>query len=54
MSLENTVKGIEFVDFEKINSLEGVFIANKYEEYSGNSGPGYRHNSARTKSTLTN
>jgi hypothetical protein len=25
------IKGVEFVDFEKINSLEGVFIANKFD-----------------------
>ena len=31
LSLEDSVKGLEFVDFEKINSLEGVFIANKYD-----------------------
>jgi len=30
LSLENVVRGLEFVDFEKINSLEGVFIANRY------------------------
>lgn len=39
ISIENTVKGLEFVDFEKINSLEGVFIANKYETLSGAPGP---------------
>lgn len=31
MSLEDSVRGLEFVDFEKINSLEGVFIANKFD-----------------------
>lgn len=25
------MKGTEFVDFEKINSLDGVFLANKLE-----------------------
>lgn len=31
MSLENVIRGQELVDFEKINSLEGVFIANRYD-----------------------
>ena len=30
-SLDNVLRGTEFVDFEKINSLEGVFIANKFD-----------------------
>jgi hypothetical protein len=30
-SLENVLRGTELVDFEKINSLEGVFIANRYD-----------------------
>ena len=29
-SLTNVVRGTEFVDFEKVNSLDGVFISNKY------------------------
>jgi hypothetical protein len=29
--MENVLRGTEFVDFEKINSLEGVFIANRYD-----------------------
>mmetsp|Transcript_23888 Transcript_23888/g.23577 ORF Transcript_23888/g.23577 Transcript_23888/m.23577 type:complete len:125 (-) Transcript_23888:1218-1592(-) len=28
-SITNVVRGIEFVDFEKVNSLDGVFLANK-------------------------
>lgn len=31
LSMENVIRGTEFVDFEKINSLEGVFIANRWE-----------------------
>jgi hypothetical protein len=30
MSLENVVRGQDLVDFEKVNSLEGVFLANKF------------------------
>lgn len=30
-SLDSVVRGTEFVDFEKINSLDGVFIANKFD-----------------------
>ena len=29
-SLSNVLKGFEYVDFENVNSLEGVFLANKY------------------------
>ena len=29
-SLTGVLKGYEYVDFENVNSLEGVFIANKY------------------------
>ena len=32
VSLTNVLRGTELVDFEKVNSLEGVFIANKFEE----------------------
>lgn len=32
LSLGNVLRGQELVDFEKINSLEGVFIANKFED----------------------
>ena len=31
LSKENVIKGRSFVDFEKVNSLDGVFLANKYE-----------------------
>lgn len=38
-SIENVIKGTEFVDFEKLNSLDGVFLANKYDiEHSHNYG----------------
>jgi hypothetical protein len=30
LSLENVMRGSEMVDFEKINSLEGVFVANRF------------------------
>jgi hypothetical protein len=30
-SITHVIKGLEYVDFEKINSLEGVFIANKFD-----------------------
>ena len=29
-SITSVLKGYEYVDFEKVNSLEGVFLANKY------------------------
>ena len=28
-SVSNVVRGTEYVDFEKVNSLEGVFLTNK-------------------------
>lgn len=31
LSIENVLRGVSFVDFEKINSLEGVYIVNKYD-----------------------
>lgn len=31
LSVENVIRGVEYVDFERVNSLEGVFIANKYD-----------------------
>jgi len=31
MSIADVYRGTDLVDFEKINSLEGVFIANRYE-----------------------
>jgi hypothetical protein len=30
-SISNVLRGTEYVDFEKANSLEGVFFANKYD-----------------------
>lgn len=32
MSMTNVLRGSELVDFEKVNSLEGVFLANKFED----------------------
>ena len=29
-SIMNVLKGFEYVDFEKVNSLEGIFLANRY------------------------
>lgn len=31
LSIDGVLRGTEFVDFEKINSLEGVFITNKFD-----------------------
>lgn len=31
LSMDNVIRGMEYVDFEKVNSLEGIFIANKYD-----------------------
>ena len=31
LSIDEVHRGMELVDFEKVNSLEGVFLANKYE-----------------------
>lgn len=31
ISIDKVIKGSDFVDFEKVNSLEGVFIANRYD-----------------------
>lgn len=31
LSISNVIRGVEFVDFEKVNSLEGVYLANKYD-----------------------
>lgn len=28
LSMENVIRGTEYVDFEKLNSLDGVFFAN--------------------------
>ena len=35
LSIDNVLKGSEYVDFEKVNSLDGVFIANKYDVSRG-------------------
>jgi hypothetical protein len=32
LSIDDVVRGEDLVDFEKINSLEGVFITNKHED----------------------
>lgn len=29
-SIDGVLRGTEFVDFERVNSLDGVFIANRY------------------------
>ena len=29
LSLPNVIRGVEYVDFEKVNSLDGVYLANK-------------------------
>lgn len=34
MSIADVYRGTDLVDFEKINSLEGVFISNRYEAKS--------------------
>ena len=31
LSMDDVIKGVEFVDFERVNSLDGVFLANKYD-----------------------
>lgn len=31
LSLTNVIRGVEYVDFEKVNSLEGVYLANKFD-----------------------
>jgi len=31
LSIDKTLRGREYVDFEKVNSLEGVYIANVYD-----------------------
>lgn len=31
LSIENVLRGISYVDFEKISSLEGVYLVNKYD-----------------------
>jgi Sortilin, neurotensin receptor 3, len=29
-SIKNVLRGTEYVDFERVNSLDGVFLANRY------------------------
>jgi hypothetical protein len=31
LSIDGVLKGAEFVDFEKVNALEGVYMTNKYD-----------------------
>jgi hypothetical protein len=31
LSMDNVIRGTEYIDFEKINSLNGVFLTNKYD-----------------------
>ena len=31
LSISNVIRGVEYVDFEKVNSLEGVYLANKFD-----------------------
>ena len=31
LSMDNVIRGTEYIDFEKINSLNGVFVTNKYD-----------------------
>lgn len=31
LSMDNVIRGMEYVDFEKVSSLEGVFLANKFD-----------------------
>lgn len=31
LSIENVLRGTSFVDFEKINSMDGVYLVNKYD-----------------------
>jgi hypothetical protein len=31
LSIDNVIRGTEYVDFEKVNSLDGVFLANKFD-----------------------
>jgi hypothetical protein len=49
MSLENVVRGQDLVDFEKVNSLEGVFLANKFIDDTTPSGKGASHIVPKTK-----
>ena len=44
LSMSDVIKGAEYIDFEKVNSLTGVFLTNKYDvshqRYSGKSSNG--------------
>lgn len=41
LSIENVLRGTSFVDFEKINSMDGVYLVNKYDvKHSHNIGTG--------------
>lgn len=31
LSIDSVLKGVEYVDFEKVNSLEGVYLTNKFD-----------------------
>lgn len=31
LSMENVIRGTDYIDFEKVNSLNGVFMTNKYD-----------------------
>ena len=31
LSLDNVLRGTTYVDFERINSLQGVYLANRYD-----------------------
>lgn len=49
-SLSNVLRGTEYVDFERANSLEGVFLANKYDFIKGSSKRGTTGTRKMTKS----
>jgi len=40
MSLSNVIKAKDLVDFEKIESLDGVYIANRYDVEHSHVGTG--------------
>lgn len=43
--MDHVIKGFEYVDFEKINSLEGVFVTNIFDIE--------KHHSLKNKQTTT-
>lgn len=44
LSIENVLRGSSFVDFEKINSMDGVYLVNKYDvKHSHNYGTGAKN-----------